>query len=127
MGDVMDKIEPWGMWHSQALAAGVGIELASLGRTVIRNFWQRCRVQDARIGDDSRLGADKHHAMMIALAKKQPSIAKACFEAAGELDDEEMIAVVKMIEERYAADRFENLKDEHIRHFFGITIENYHH
>lgn len=115
----MYQIESWGMWHSHALAAGVSIELASLGRAVIRNFWQRGQVQDVW-----RLGADKHHAMMIALAKQQPSIAKACFEATGDLDDEEMRAVVKMIEERYAADRFENLTQEHIHHLFGAMIEN---
>ena len=116
----MNKIEPWGIWHSHALAAGVSIELASLGRAVIRNFWQNFR--DEVPG--SRLGADKHHVMMIALAKRQPSIAKACFEAAGEQHDDEMKAVVQMIEERYAVDGFENLKLEHIHHLFGAVIAN---
>lgn len=120
----MDKIEPWGIWHSHALAAGVGIELASLGRAVIRNFWQHCRNHEVQIGEVSRLGADKHHAMMIALAKQQPSIAKACFEASCEQADEEMRAVVQMIEERYEADGFENLKHENIHHFFGTPIGN---
>jgi hypothetical protein len=120
---MMNKIEPWGIWHSHALAAGVSTELASLGRAVIRNFWQNCR-DEVRVDNGSRLGADKHHVMMIAFAKRQPSIAKACFEAAGEQDDEEMKAVVKMIEARYAADGFENLKHEHIHHLFGAVIAN---
>jgi hypothetical protein len=104
---MMVKKEPWGLWHSHALAAGVSIELASLGRAVIRNFWQHLRDHGSPVGDRQFLGADRHHAMMIALAKQQPDLAKACFEAARAAtgqDDLEMSAALKMIEGQYAVD-----------------------
>lgn len=101
----MVNIEPWGIWHSKALAAGVGATLASLGRAVIRDYWQHGRDHDERAGEGSYLGADRHHAMMIALAKQKPELAKSCFEEAlaiGAPDEEEMEAAVRNAEELYA-------------------------
>ena len=75
----MVDIEPWGIWHSKALAAGVGATLASLSRAVIHDYWQHGRDHDECAGEGAFLDADRHHAMMIALAKQKPELAKACF------------------------------------------------
>ena len=81
-GGTMDKIEPWGIWHSQALAAGVSAGLAALGRAVVRDYWEHGHNMDEERGDGTFLGADRHHQMMIALAVQKPDLAEAVFNAA---------------------------------------------
>lgn len=78
----MEHIEVWGKWHSLALAAGVGAEVAALGRSVVRDYWQHGHDQDEAAGGGPHLGADRHHAMMIALAKQKPALAIAVFQHA---------------------------------------------
>lgn len=75
----MVDIEPWDIWHSKALAAGVGATLASLSRAVIHDYRQHGRDHDECAGEGAFLDADRHHAMMIALAKQKPELAKAFF------------------------------------------------
>ena len=89
----MDDIEPWEIWHAKAISAGVAAELATLGRAVVRDYWQHGRNWEEEQGNGSYLGADRHHAMMIALAKQKPALAKAVFDAAlatGTPDEDQM-------------------------------------
>ena len=119
----MTDIEPWGIWHSNALAAGVSIELASLGRAVIRDYWQHGRDHDERVGEGAHLGADRHHAMMIALARQKPDLATACFEealAAGAPDEDAMAAAVGMVEERYADHSIRRHSPEWYAHVYRL-------
>lgn len=119
----MADIEPWGIWHSKALAAGVGTALASLGRAVIRDYWQHGRDHDERTGEGSYLGADQHHVMMIALAKQKPALAKACFEEALAIDaadEEETEAAVNEAEELYADKSIKRHSPQWYEHVYAL-------
>lgn len=119
----MADIEPWGIWHSKALAAGVGAALASLGRAVIRDYWQHGRGHDMRAGEGSYLGADQHHAMMIALAKQKPALAKACFAEAlaiGAPGEEETQAVARNAEELYADNGIQRHSPQWYEHVYSL-------
>lgn len=100
----MVDIEPWGIWHSKALVAGVGATLASLSRAVIHDYWQHGRDHDECAGEGAFLNVDRHHAMMIALAKQKPELAKACFAEALAFapPEEETEAAANEAEELYA-------------------------
>jgi hypothetical protein len=99
------NIEKWGKWHSQALSAGVDPRLAELGRRVVRDYWEHGKDQEERAGDGPFLGADRHHQMMIALAKQKPGLAKACFEFAlgtGSPQEDELTEALSDAEWLYA-------------------------
>ncbi|MFC3109467.1 hypothetical protein ACFQAT_27925 [Undibacterium arcticum] len=94
--------EIWDQWEQQALKAGVPPELAALGRSVIRDYWQHGKERDA---DMICLGADRHHDMMLALALQKPGLASARFAAelhADTPDGEMFEQQLADVEARYA-------------------------
>ena len=116
-------IAPYWLWQSRAIAAGVSFPLASLGRAVIRDYWQHGRDHAERVGEGAYLGADRHHAMMIALARQKPELATACFEAAltvGAADEEAMKAAVSRAEELYADNSIQRLSPAWYEHVYRL-------
>ncbi len=74
-------VNVWEAWYESAVAQGVRADLAELGRSVIRDYWEHGKHSDELAGDGPFLGADRHHQMMIAIAVQKPELAKALFKA----------------------------------------------
>jgi hypothetical protein len=92
-------------WQTQASVAGVSADLAQLGRGVIRDYWEHGHYRDELAGEGPYLGADRHHAMMIALALQKPDLAKAVFEFVlgdGSPQEDQLLQELGDAERRYA-------------------------
>jgi hypothetical protein len=119
----MDTIEPWGIWYSKTVAAGVRPELAELGRAVVREYWQHGRDFDDERDDGPYLGAHRHHEMMIALAAQKPDLAEAVFNAVladGAPDEEKIQNALFEVEDRYADNSLGYRSPEWYLHVYSL-------